>query len=191
MEPFLAIYFDMGLNGCDLDIIDDTNIRVMSPGKFTVSASLNPSNGGILTILTRAFTGDKWSTRITINKEIAYELNLDTARYLTKQMDVTLDDVLKAETEYTLTGQGLAELIRCLAEPSYLRAQLRDLIPGYIPVKCQDGFVLAWRKEHPDSFYFVMNILLRECFSGQWFETMTTHTETTPGIHNQARQYNV
>ncbi len=180
MDQFLAIYFDMGLNGCDLDIIDDTNIRIMSPGQFTLTANLNPSNGGALSMLSRAFTGDKWSTRITINKEIAYELKLDTARYLAKQMDVEPDDVFNAKNEYILTGQGLAELIRCLAKPSYLRAQLREFIPGYIPVMCQDMFITTWRKEHPDSFYFVQNILLRECFSGQWFDTMTQTLKPLP-----------
>lgn len=180
MESFLAIYFEMGLNDCDMDIIDDVNVRIMSPGKFTLAASLNQFDSGILSSLTRVFTSDKWSARI-INAEISYELRLDTSRYLTKQMDVEPDDILDSKKIHILTSKELAELIRCLLDPSYLRAQLQDIIPGYIPVKCQDEFVHAWRKEHPDSFYFVINILLRECFSGhQWVETMTQTLKPLP-----------
>ncbi len=188
MEAFLAIYFDMGFGNCDLDIIDDTQCRVMCPGKFNLLVTLNAdvpgrsAMGAIFSSISRVITGDKWSYHLTLSDSVPYEIRLDTARYLARNMDVTVEDSLSSlsKTGDGLTGQGLAELIRCLADPSFLRAQLRDLIPGYIPVKCQDEFVLAWRKEHSDSFHFVMNILLRECFSGQWIETMAITLKPLP-----------
>ncbi len=184
MESFLAQYFEMGFSDCDLDIQDDTRIRVLCPGRFTISASLKSrvSGSGMFSGISQMLfpAEDNWTVQISISSGISYELKLDIARYLVRSMDVTIDEILNPEKKHTVSKCDLAELIRCMVEPSFLRAKLRGYIHGYAPVRCQDAFITTWRKDHPDSFEFVMNILLRECFSGTWIPTMAQTLKPLP-----------
>lgn len=188
MDAFVSSYFELGLSDCDLDIQDDTRFRVICTGKFTISASLNSSVfGGIFSGISQALfpSNDKWSVQISISATIPYELQMDMARYLIRKMDVSIDDILKHDKPHSLDTGSLAELIRCMADPSFLRAKLRDIIPGYVPVRCQDAYITTWHKDHPDSFGFVLNILLRECFSGTWINTMAQTLKPLPEFITQ------
>lgn len=190
MDAFVSSYFELGLSDCDLDIQDDTRIRVQYPGKFTISASLNSNVfSGIFSGISQALfpSDDKWHVQVSIPATIPYELQMDMARYLNREMDVKPDEILKQDKKHIVGngGQGLSELIRCMAEPSFLRAKLRDLIPGYQPVRCQDAYITTWCKDHPDSFNFVLNILLRECFSGTWVNTMAQTLKPLPEFISQ------
>ena len=189
MEAFLAQYFELGLDDCELDVQDDTRVRIMNPGKFTISASLNSKgSGGILSRISLGLLSqeDKWNVQISISSTIPYELQIDMARYLTKKMDVSPEDIFKTGNIHTIPEtESLADVIRCMANPSFLQDQLRSIIHGYVPVRCQDAYITTWRKDHPDSFQFVMNILLRECFSGLWIPTMQQTLKPLPEFITQ------
>jgi hypothetical protein len=162
MDFFLNKYFELGISGVDLEICGDCKVVLHKDSEWTIIGIVDKSG---------------WSVIIRLDIDLPYEVRLDITRYVKRNMYVELDEqqVLYSEKEFIA-------LIKCVTDLKHLRQELTKLIKGYIPVICSDCFIMNWKREQRDSYSFIMDILLKECFSSAWNERFKDTLKPLPGF---------
>jgi hypothetical protein len=163
MDTFLNKYFELDLSGCELDIVNDTKLRLIKAGNWIITSSL--VNTGI------------WSVTIALDIDLEYEVKLDITRYVKRVMDVDIDELI-----VNYTSDEFIDLVKCMSDLNMLREGLAKLIKGYLPIVCRDCFIMNWKRDQRDSYAFVMDVLLKECFSGVWNVRMESTLKPLPGF---------
>jgi len=164
MDAFLSDYFALELNGVELDIINNIKLRFIKPGNWIITGNLEHCN--------------IWTVKIVLDIDLEYEVKLDITRYVKRVMDVELNELF---VEYT--SDDFIKLIKCLSVPKQLHTALTKIIKGYMPVVCSDCYIMNWKRDQKDSYAFIMNVLLRECFAdGTWNARMETTLKPLPGF---------
>lgn len=163
MDTFLNKYFDLDLSGCELDIINDIKLRLIKPGNWIITSEL--------------VNTCKWSVTIALDIDLEYEVKLDITRYVKRVMDVDIDELI-----VNYTSDEFIDLVKCMSDLDMLRKGLSKVIKGYLPVSCRDCFIMNWKRDQRDSYAFVMDVLLKECFSGVWNARMESTLKPLPGF---------
>ena len=163
MDTFLNKYFELDLSGCELDIVNDTKLRLIKSSNWILSCELSISGN--------------WSVTIALDIDLEYEVKLDIMRYVKRVMDVELGELV-----VTYTDDEFIDLVKCMNDLTILRKALSKLIKGYLPIVCRDCFIMNWKREQRDSYAFVMDVLLKECFSGVWNPRMESTLKPLPGF---------
>lgn len=164
MDTFLNTYFELDLTGCELDIINDIKLSLIKAGNWIITGNLDHH--------------DLWTIKIVLDIDLEYDAKLDITRYVKRTMDVELNELF---VEYT--SAEFINLIKYLNDLKQLREALSKIIKGYMPVICSDCYIMKWKREQKDSYAFIMNVLLRECFAaGTWHARMETTLKPLPGF---------
>jgi hypothetical protein len=163
MDTFLNKYFELDLSGCELDIVNDTKLRLIKSSNWILSCELaNLCN---------------WHVTIDLDIDLEYEVKLDITRYVKRVMDADIGELVVTYTDDELIG-----MLKCMNDLNILRKVLAKLIKGYLPIVCRDCFIMNWKRDQRDSYAFVMDVLLKECFSGVWHPRMESTLKPLPGF---------
>lgn len=164
MDTFLNTYFELDLSGCELDIINDIKLRFIKVGNWIITGNLEHHN--------------TWSVTIGLDIDLEYDVKLDITRYVKRVMDVELGELF-----ITYSSEDFIKLLKCLNDPQQLRESLTKIINGYLPIVCSDCYIMKWKRDQKDSYAFIMNVLLRECFAdGTWNSRMETTLKPLPAF---------
>lgn len=163
MDIFLNKYFELNINNNDLEIVNDSKFKLFKSSTYYITGELNKKN--------------IWLVDIKLDIDLDYEIKLDIIRYVKQSFDINIEDL---NTEYTC--EKLITFIKCINDTNMLHSELSNTLTGYIPVKCKDCFITSWKRAHTDSYNFVVDILLKECFSGIWDPRMETTLKPLPGF---------
>lgn len=170
MDSFIGKYFELGISGPDLEICNDNEITLHDSGKWHITAKFK-SNA-------------QWTITIKLEIDLPYYVRLDIARYVNKHMFVE-----PGELKVTYTRDEFITLITCITDPKQLQHELAELIPGYIPFNPTDCFIMTWKREQRGSYTFVMNVLLKECFSSVWNDRFKDTLKPLPGFIQGINKY--
>lgn len=170
MESFIEKYFELGISGPDLDICNDKEIKLHDAGKWHIT--------GIF------ISNAQWNITIKLDVDLPYSTRLDIARYVNKHMFVD-----PGELKIIYTRDEFITLITCITDPKQLQHELAKLIPGYIPFNHTDCFIMNWKREQRDSYAFVMDVLLKECFSSAWNDRFKDTLKPLPGFIQGINKY--
>jgi hypothetical protein len=164
MDTFLTDYFELSLDGCELDIINDIKLRLIKSGNWIITGNLEHR--------------DSWTVTIGLDIDLEYDVKLDITRYVKRVMDVELNELFVA-----YTSSEFIKLIKCLNDRKQLHVSLTKIIKGYMPIICSDCYIMKWKREQKDSYAFIMDVLLRECFAdGTWNARMETTLHPLPAF---------
>ena len=162
MDFFLNKYLELGISGVDLEICNDSKLMLLKANEWTLVGIVDKAG---------------WSVVIRLDIDLPYEVRLDITRYVKRNMYAELN-----ELQVLYSCDEFIELIKCVTDLKYLRQVLSKLIKGYIPVICSDCFIMNWKRDQRDSYTFIMDILLKECFSGAWYERFKDTLKPLPGF---------
>lgn len=163
MDTFMNKYLELDFKGFDFDIVNDTKLRLIKADNWVITGNLvHP---------------DKWSVTIELDIELPYDVKLDIIRYIKRTPDVELGELL-----VNYSNDAFINLIKCLHDTQLLHKELTKIIKGYMPVDCHDCYILNWKREHRDSYTFIMDILLKNCFTGTWDKRMESTLKPLPGF---------
>ena len=153
MDTFIEQYFASGLH-YDIDI-HDKHANIIIPGYIIIKIIYNTDNF-------------EWSTSVQFGADIPFEIRLDIARYITRVFIIT--DI---EHKYMLNGDmgpltisNIIEFIQIIENRDLLITKLMAIFGEsvYIPVKCDENCIITWMSGNRDSFSFILNTILNNCF---------------------------
>ena len=162
MDSFLNKYFELGISGVDLEICNDNKLELHKECEWHITGFVDKKD---------------WAIIIRLDIDLLYEVRLDITRYVKRNMFVELN-----ELQVLYSCEEFIELIKCVTDLKYLRQVLTKLLKGYIPIVCSDCFIMNWKRDQRDSYSFIMDILLKECFSGAWHERFKDTLKPLPGF---------
>lgn len=162
MDFVINKYLELNISGIDLEICNDSKLMLHKDNELHITGVVDKHG---------------WSVIIRMDIDLAYEVKLDITRYVKRNMFVELN-----ELQLLYSCDEFIELIKCVTDLKYLRQTLTKEINGYIPVVCSDCFIMNWKREQRDSYTFIMDILLKECFSSTWNERFKDTLKPLPGF---------
>lgn len=177
MDEFIGYYLESNIEDCDLDVIDDTTTRINKIKAFNLTLKFISSNP----------IDKQWQITLTLHAKMEFHIKFDIFRWIHKEIDLDTTEINKfifAEFPYS----RVIDLFKCITDIQFLHTSLKEIIPGYEEPLSVPRYVLNFKSHYAETFDFILNILMAECFSGKWIPTMAMTLKPLPAFITQIDQ---